>query len=69
MAVLGVLARFAARPSTDTEIRRFFADGPQIVEQRPSSTTWFAFPTVRSQTFASEDDRADLLAAGGPNRL
>lgn len=74
MAVVGVLARFEALPDTDAEIRQFFADGLQIVEQQPASTRWFAFrvgPTSYGAfaTFESEDDRAALLAAGAPNRL
>ncbi len=74
MAVVGVVAHFEALPGTDAEIRQFFADGLQIVEQQPASTRWFAFrvgPTTYGAfaTFASEEDRAALLAAGGPRSV
>ncbi len=71
MNVVGVLATFETHPGTDAEVRQFFAEGLSIVEQQPPATKWFAFrigPTTYGAfaTFANEDDRAALLASGGP---
>ena len=71
MSTVGVLARFEARAGTEQEMERFFANGRSIVEQEPASTMWFAFragPTAYGAfaAFASEVERAALLAAGGP---
>jgi len=70
-ASVGVLARFELRPGVDDEIKQFFAEGRAIVEQQPNETCWYAFrlgPTTYGAfaAFATEADRAALLAAGGP---
>jgi hypothetical protein len=71
MNAVGVLARFEMKPGKDAEIREFFKGGLAVVQQQPVTTTWFAFrmgPTTYGAfaAFASEEDRAILLATGGP---
>src|SRR4051812_4299645 len=69
--MVGVLARFTFVTGHDEEIGRFFAEGRVIVERQPGSTGWYAArldPTtyVAFAVFATEADRDQLLAAGGP---
>jgi hypothetical protein len=71
MLVVGVLARFAVKPRSESEVKAFFEDGLAIVEEQPPSTTWFAFRIDETSygafaAFANEEDRAALLSSGGP---
>jgi hypothetical protein len=69
--LVGVLARFVVKPGSESEIRAFFEEGLAIVEGQPPSTAWFAFRLDETTygafaAFANEEDRAALLASGGP---
>ena len=71
MAQVGVLARFETTPGSDDAMAAFFAEGLPIVEAQPYTTAWFAFRISDTTygafaAFASDEDRAALLAAGGP---
>ena len=71
MATVGVLAKFEFLPGYEQEIGRFFAEGRTIVEGQPATTGWYAVrlgPTTYAAfaVFATEADRDNLLAAGGP---
>jgi hypothetical protein len=71
MPKVAVLARFEFLPGHDDEAARFFTEGRAVVDGQPSTTGWYATrlgPTSYSAfaVFADEDDRAALLAAGGP---
>jgi hypothetical protein len=70
MLVVGVLARLAVKPGSESEVKAFFKDGLAIVEEQPPSTTWFAFRIDETTygafvAFANEEDRAALLSSGG----
>ena len=72
MATVAVLARFEFLPGHEQEIGRFFAEGRTIVEGQPPTTGWYATrlgPTTYAAfaVFATEADRDNLLAAGGPS--
>jgi hypothetical protein len=69
--VAGVLARFVFTPESAADAPAFFEAGLPIVQTQPESTIWLAFRVNETTfgafaAFASEDDRAALLAAGGP---
>jgi hypothetical protein len=71
MLVVGVLARFAVKADSESDVKAFFEEGLAIVEEQPPSTTWFAFRLDETTygafaAFASEEDRAALLSSGGP---
>jgi len=69
--VAGVLARFEFTPESAAEAPAFFKAGLPIVQTQPESTIWLAFRVNETTfgafaAFATEADRAALLAAGGP---
>jgi hypothetical protein len=69
--VVGVLARFEAKPGLEAEVIRFFENGLAVVHKQPPSTSWFAFRIDQTTygafaAFASDEDRSDLLSTGGP---
>jgi hypothetical protein len=71
MATVGVVATFEFKAGNDVAVERFFRDGQLTVEGQPATTLWFAYrlgPTTYGAfaAFASNEDRAALLAAGGP---
>jgi hypothetical protein len=71
MVTVGVLATFEFKPGNESVAAEFFQRGLQIVDDQPTSTVWFAFrlsPTKYGAfaAFEGNDDRAALLAAGGP---
>ena len=71
MLVVGVLARFDVKQGSDDKVKQFFEHGRAIVQEQPSSTTWFAFRIDQTTygafaAFASEEDRTALLSTGGP---